>query len=349
MEEKSFDYWDFFLAECERANAPLYVSIIRGVSQDDALRELASHVRPGQPLANILLASVHFLLLRGAEHPLRRLYPNLNGGQHIEEDAFPLFKDFIETHRAEIEPLIANGVTNTNEVGRCVALHAGFRAVAKEAGAPLNLIEIGPSAGLNMIWDRYAVRYSKGAGTYFTEPREAALVLDCELRGDKISPTGPAPKIESRVGLELNPVDLDDPKQRDWLKALVWPDNAARFARLERAIEIRGGANLEIRAGDALALLPDAIARIPEDRPVCVYHSFVVYQFSDAARQALDDILTVAGLRRPIWRLSCEGTLAAFGEAPMLLGRYHDGTKDVREIAVCHPHGAWLEWRDSAL
>jgi hypothetical protein len=344
-EEKSFDYWDYFQRECERANAPLYVQIVRGISGDAALKEFAAHVKPGQPQANILLASVHFLLLRGDQHALRRFYPNLNGGHSPSEDAFPHFQDFVQTHRAEMASLIAAGVTNTNEVARCSTLHAGFRAVAQDAGEPLHLIEIGPSAGLNMIWDRYRVRYTRDGKTSEVGPPDAALTVDCELRGDRTPPLGPTPKIASRVGLELNPVDLADPGQRDWLKALVWPDQIERFARLEKAIGIFLQQKVEIRAGDALSLLPDALARIPDDQPVCVYHSYVTYQFSDAMREALDAILTMAGLRRPVWRLSAEGTLARIGEAPLVLSHYHDGARDTRLLALCHPHGAWLEWQ----
>jgi hypothetical protein len=345
MTEKSFDYWDFFIAECVRAKAPLYIDIIRGVAGDDTLKEFASHVRKGQPPANILLASVHYLLLRGAEHPLRRFYLNLNGGHRIEgENPFPYFKDFVETHRQELAPLIASGVTNTNEVARCSQLHAGFRAVASEAGEPLNLIEIGPSAGLNMIWDKYAVRYVRGERVF--ESGSGVLSIDCQLNGEKNPPLGPLPRIASRVGLERNLVDLSDASQRDWLRALVWPDQAERFERLEKAIEIFRKEKVEIQAGDALTLLADTIARIPESEPVCVYHTYVVYQFSEAMRETLDNILTMAGLRRPIWRLSCEGTLERPGEAPMVLGRYRDGARDVRTLALCHPHGAWLEWRD---
>jgi len=346
---KCFDYWDFFLAECERAHAPLYASIIRGVKDDDALKTLALHVKQGQPPANVLLAAVHYLLLQGADHPLRRHYPNLNGGRQLGEDAFPPFKDFVEAHRSEIEPLIASGVTNTNEVARCSALHAGFRAVARLAGAPLNLIEIGPSAGLNMIWDRYGVNYVRDGETFFAGPAGAPLVIGCTLRGPNLPPLEPTPAVARRLGLELNPVNLDEPHWRTWLKALVWPDQVERFARLEKAIRIFLDEKVEIRRGDALSLLPDAIAEIPENQPVCIYHTYVTYQFSEAMRQTLDDILVVAGLRRPVFRLSCEGTLERAGEAPMILGRYHDGGRTARRLATCHPHGRWLDWADSRL
>ncbi|HEY5338563.1 MAG TPA: DUF2332 domain-containing protein [Rhizomicrobium sp.] len=344
MSDKAFDYWEFFIGEARRANSPLYARYAQGVKDDAGLRELASHVRNGQPPANILFGAVHFLLLRGAQHPLRRFYPNLNGGAAAgDEDPFSHFQDFVAQHRAELEPLIASKVTNTNEVGRCTLLHPAFRAVASEAGEPLNLIEIGPSAGLNLIWDRYDVRYHRGDETFVLNTPGATLVLDCELRGEKNPPFGPAPKVASRIGLELNPVDLTDPDQRDWLRALVWPDTKGRFERLEAALKITDQAKPQIRVGDALALLPDALRAVPEDQPVCIYHSFVTYQFSTQMKEILDNILVMAGLRRPVWRIGIEGS--ANGANTIMMTRYHDGTRDERELALCHPHGAWLDWR----
>ena len=40
---------------------------------------------------------------------------------------------------------------------RCYALLPAFLACAD--GRPLDLIELGPSAGLNLLWDRYAYAY----------------------------------------------------------------------------------------------------------------------------------------------------------------------------------------------
>jgi len=345
-QQTPFDYWAYFVAETERANAPLYTAIVRGIQSDLELKEFAGRAKVGQPQANVLLAAVHYLLLQGSQHALREFYPNLNGGKRgAGENPFPAFKEFVQTHRSALVPLIQGGVTNTNEVGRCSALHTGFRAVAQEAGEPLHLIEIGPSAGLNLLWDRYCVRYRRDDRTMEVGPPDSPLTIECALHGVTDPPLGATPRIASRVGLERNPVQLSDARQRDWLRALVWPDHLARFERLEKAIDIFRADPAEILAGDALALLPDAMAQIPENQPLCIYHTFVVYQFSEDMREALDNMLIMASLRRPVWRLSCEGSLASVGEAPMRLRHYHDGRKETRELAVCHPHGAWLEWR----
>lgn len=345
MSEAPLDYWAYFADETRRMQAPLYTQIVTGIAQDDELKALAATVRKGQPMANVLLAAVHFLLLRGAEHPLRRFYPNLNGGARLDnEDPFPLFKAFVNAHRAEVASLVATKVTNTNEVGRSAYLHVGFRALAAEAGTPLHLVEIGPSAGLNQFWDRYAVSFQRAGETCRIGPDDADLVLTTELRGEKVPPLTRTPAIASRIGLERNPVDLSDSDQRDWLRALVWPDQTARFAQLERALSMMAREKPNIRPGDALDLLPEVLRELPEDgAAVCVYHTFVVYQFSEEMRRGLDDMLIAMGLRRPLWRLGVEGTLS--GDAPMLLYSYRDGVRERRELANCSPHGHWLEWR----
>ncbi|MBS0275888.1 MAG: DUF2332 domain-containing protein [Proteobacteria bacterium] len=343
MTGKPFDYWDFFTSEAKRADSPLYVRLSEGVRDNPELRAFAAQAKKGQPHANILFGAVHYLLLRGADHPLRAFYPNLNGGTRIEGDPFPHFIDFAGRHRDALASLIASKVTNTNEVGRSSLLHAAFRAVAEDGGEPLNLIEIGPSAGLNLIWNRYGVRYHRGGETFELPVKNPALIIDCELRGERNPPLGPTPEIASRVGLELNPVNLDDPTQRDWLRALVWPDTRGRFERLEAALKAYASDRPEIRIGSALDLLPDALRAIPEDRRVCVYHSYAVYQFSREMKEALESLLTLAGLRRPIWRIGIEGGLDGSNTIEMTC--YHDGIRDAQTLALCHPHGAWLDWR----
>lgn len=343
MSAKATDYWAFFAADAKRTGSQLYSRLAEGIGQDDALKALAGRARAGQPHANMILGAVHFLLLRGAEHRVKRFYATVGGTESADgEDPFPDFRDFILAHRAAIEPLIETRVTNTNEIGRSALLHPGFRAVAAEAKASLSLIEIGPSAGLNLIWDTYGVRYRKDGAVVAAVHEASPLVIEAELKGDRIPPTGQTPKIGGRVGLELNPVDLSNADDRDWLRALIWPDQGARLKRMDSAIELYMHHRPVIRAGDALALLPDALAVIPRGQLACIYHTIAIYQFSRTMKQALEDILTVAGLRQPVWRLSFEYD----GELYILSSiRYEDGVRQESRLASCHPHGTWLEWR----
>lgn len=334
---QNFDYWSFFTADARKIGSPLYARLSEGIGRDEGLKALAARARPGQPHANMILGAVHFLLLRGAGHPLVNHYPDLGGGAEEGEDPFPLFKDFVEKNFDAVASLIETRVTNTNEVGRSAVLQPGFRMLPRYYDAPLHLIEIGPSAGLNMIWDCYGARYGDKA----VIAPDASLIVKCELRGDKLPPTGPAPKIASRVGLELNPVDLDNADDRDWLRALMWPDQLARLHRLELAMQLFRGVHPPIRHGDAVALLPDALAEAPPDALICVYHTIVIYQFSSEAREAVENMLTVAGLRRPVARLAFEFDGL---ECALSLIRYHDGTREETKLANAHAHGAWIEW-----
>ncbi len=342
MSERPADYWAFFAGDAKRTGSLLYSRLAQGIGKDEELKALAAHAHIGQPHANLILGAVHFLLLRAAPHPLRRFYGTAGGKVSAESaDPFPDFRDFVLSHRAQIEPLIASRVTNTNEIGRSALLHPGFRSIAAGTTAPLSLIEIGPSAGLNMIWDTYGVRYRKGESIIAAINVTAPLVIEVEIKGDRVPPTGPTPSVGGRIGLELNPVDLSNADDRDWLRALVWPDQEARLRRLDSAIDLLVHRKPAIRAGDALVLLPDALAAVPRGQLACVYHTIAIYQFSREMKQALEDILVVAGLRRPVWRLSFEYD----GELYILSSiRYEDGVRQETRLASCHPHGTWLEW-----
>jgi hypothetical protein len=342
MSETRTDYWRFFSDDALRTGSLLYSKLAAAAGRDVELRALATRARSGQPHANLLFGAVHFLLLRGADDPLKRFYPSVGGVVSAEsEDPFPDFHAFVRKHLDAIAPLIATRVTNTNEIGRSALLHPGFRVIGQAAARPLSLIEIGPSAGLNLIWDKYGVRYRKNGNVVAAINESAPLAIDCELRGDAIPPTGPTPAISGRLGLELNPVDLTDADDRDWLRALIWPDQVSRLRRLDRAIELFALEKPSIRAGDALALLPDALSAVPHDQTPVVYHTIAVYQFSREMREALESILTVAGLRRPLWRLSFEydGEFYILSEI-----RYADGVREEKRLASAHPHGTWLEW-----
>ncbi|MEO7054018.1 MAG: DUF2332 domain-containing protein [Rhizomicrobium sp.] len=334
-------YWRRFAAEAHHLGSPLYERLALAVDDDAALKAIAAKARPHQPQANILFAAVHFLLLRGAQHRLRNFYTSVGGSDR--GDAVPAFRDFIIAHEEEVTALVETRVTNTNEVARSCVLRAGFAALAQRDIAPLHMIEIGPSAGLNMIWDRYGMRYRRGDAVVAEIAPDAPLVLDCEIRGEILPPLAPRPVIASRVGLELHPVDHSNPDDRDWLRALVWPDQPHRLDRLDRAIAMHRQMSLRISSGDALALLPDALADVPPRQAVCVYHTIAVYQFSAEMKQALSAILALAGLRRPVWHLAFE--FDGVADYALTLSRHDGGVIDSRRLAIAQAHGGWIEWR----
>ncbi len=129
------DYWGFFARDALKTGSVLYSRLSAGIGGDEELKTLAACAKPGQPHANLILAAVHFLLLRGADDPLKRFYGTVGGTVSAEgEDPFPAFKAFVRKHLMQIQPLIETRTTNTNEVARSAVLHPGFAVMAKAGG-----------------------------------------------------------------------------------------------------------------------------------------------------------------------------------------------------------------------
>jgi hypothetical protein len=337
------DYWTFFAGEAKRGHSPLYERLALGIRDDEKLRAMAARVRLGQPQANLILAAAHYLLLDGVYHPLADHYPSVRPHAKTVSDPVPLFHDFCLAHEAPLLRLIENRVTNTNEVARSTSLYPAFDFIARETGEPLHLIEIGPSAGFNLNWDRYKYVYRGEEETVTRGHADADLILEAKLRSKELPPLGEKlPRVASRVGLELNPVDLSSAEDRLWLKALIWPELKARFERLDAAVETARTHPARMVVGDALANLADVGSGTPRDGALVVYHSHVTYQFSEGMRRHLGEIIRSLALARPVYRLSIEWDGSS--DHPVKVERYENGEPQARIIALCDPHGAWLEW-----
>jgi hypothetical protein len=334
------EYWDFFIADCIRLGSPLYAGISEGTRRDRELCALAEVAQDGQPPANMLLGAVHYLLLRGADHPLRKYYPSVGGGE-TEGDPFPLFRDFCLAHRNAIAELMRTRVTNTNEVRRCVYLLPGFLTIAADAPLPLHLIEIGPSAGINLNWDKYGYRYQENGAAHEAGVVGADLVLETDIVG-RMPPLGAPPPVGKKAGIELHPVDLTKAEDRDWLRALVWPDRPERMARLEQALAVSAKDPPDIRAGDVLDLLLDVAAEMPRHGALCIFHTMTTYQFSAEQKATLADLMLLISLRRPVWRLWMEYTDGTFS---LFLTRYADGAETTQLLAHGTGHATQIDWQ----
>ena len=97
-------------------------------------------------------------------------------------------------------------------------------------------------------------------------------------------------------------------------------------------------------AGDALDLLPGALAAVPGDAVVCLFHSFTVNQFSPEARERLASLIAEQASHRDLYWVSLEGR---GGEYALLeLTSFRRGKRTDRVLARCSAHGDWLEWLD---
>lgn len=326
--------------DCQRAS-PLYEHLSTQIARDPEILELATYARPGQPVPNLLFGAVQFLLLQGVQHPLAAFYVSIPTSSSKQADPYPLFRSFCFEYWAEIQQLVATHLVQTNEVRRCACLLPAFEWVARRTQRrPLALIEIGASAGLNLLWDQYGYDYGEDQRC---GDEQAPVQLHCTLRGDK-RPALPAafPPVASRVGIDLNPIDVHDPAATLWLRALIWPEHDKRVRLLTNALAVARQHTPAVLAGDALALLPDVMAAIPGDTTLCLYHTFVINQFSPAAREQLAALFAHEATKRDLYVVSIAWQV---GELPILwLISYEAGVKTEKMLARCSGHARWMEW-----
>lgn len=80
----------FAESECF-GSSPLYYELSRSLMRDKTLLDIAGQSRPGQPIPNLLFASVHYLLTVSRSHPLQEYYPSLSANPAPLPKLFPSF------------------------------------------------------------------------------------------------------------------------------------------------------------------------------------------------------------------------------------------------------------------
>jgi hypothetical protein len=233
----------------------------------------------------------------------------------------------------ELTAIIQARRTQTNEPARCACL---LPALA-QLPPPLALLEVGASAGLTLLPDRYSYDYPGHPLIAGTDPR--APVLRCQARGPVPLP-GQVPEVRWRAGLDLNPLDVANDADMHWLACLLWPGETGRQQRLAEAIAAARRDPPPVHRGDLLTDLPALARQAPPEATLVVYHSAVLGYLSEAGRRQF--AATVGGLDAVWLANEPAGTLAV--PAPGDDAEFQL-IRDGREVlAVTDPHGTWLRW-----
>ena len=96
----------------------------------------------------------------------------------------------------------------------------------------------------------------------------------CALQGAMLPPLHAGlPQVTTRVGIDLHPIQADDPQAMRWLRALVWPEHPERATVLQQVLALAQHEPPTLVAGDALTVLPQAVAAAPADAALCVFHT----------------------------------------------------------------------------
>jgi hypothetical protein len=336
-----------------RTRAPLYARLSTSIAEDPATHRLLLHAPPLQRVPVLLFAAVHALLLETPDDPLAAHYPNLS--PHLSParpaaDPYPAFRAFCAAHEPQLGGLLAHRTTQTNEVGRCALFLPVLGMLADETG-PLALVDVGTSAGLNLLLDRYSYVYEPGGEVAPGSP----VALVCGTRGAVPVPAA-MPTVVDRVGIDRSPIDVRDEAAARWLEACVWPDQADRFRRLRAAIELARHDPPPVLVGDAITDLGTTIGERTGGGYPVVLNSWVLSYLSHDDRIAFVAELDRIGATRDMSWISVEAPAQTSGLpvaddladtelTVVTLTRWRDGARTSSPVATGHPHGYWLHWR----
>jgi hypothetical protein len=303
---------------------------------------------PGDPVADAvplrLAAALHAQVLSGAAPELAALYPPA----HQAADASMVWHaalSAITTHRASIEDFLASP-PQTNEVGRSAVLLGGFLEIARATGVrPMQILEIGASAGLNQPWDRY--RYELGGVAHWGDP-DSPVAVTADW-------SGPLPPLETQVVVakraasDAAPVDLDDPESRLRLRAYVWADQPARMALLDAAIALVRQLGLRVEQGEAAAWVLERLRDRAQGVTTVLYHSIAWDYFPEETKAKIQAAVQAAGQRADAespfaWlRLEPPSGGAPGGAEPELRLTLWPGGRE-QCLAHAHTHGPPVHW-----
>ncbi len=326
---------------CNRLGSPFTAQILRVTLADLVAGGTTAALVgdwSGDPEADAvalrLAGALHALVLSDQAAALAACYPPANPAG--------LDKAILATlgeHFGFIREFLASP-PQTNEVGRSGVLLGGFLTIAASTGMPMHLLEIGASAGLNTIWDRFHYRIGT---TEWGDP--ASHVLLAPKWSGGLPPLAAHPKVAGRNACDIAPVDLADPQQCLRLKAFVWADQTERLARLDAAINLAKAENVNVERADAATWLRQQLAKQQPGTVTVLYHSIMWQYMPPSIRGDITAQMQAAAAR-------------ATASAPLAWLRFEPPTPDQRPelrltiwpdgidqlLATAHAHGTSVAW-----
>jgi hypothetical protein len=300
-------------ARMARGRSRPYEILATEVAGDPSVQAFLASLPPAKRQPNLLFAAARYLLGRPAD--------------------IASLRAVVADRGAELAVVIQARRTQTNEPARCASLLPALMLLPQ----PLALLEVGASAGLTLLPDRYSYDY---AGHRITGTDPQAPVLHCKPSGPVPLPDR-VPTVSWRAGLDLNPLDVASDADMRWLDCLLWPGERGRRQRLMGAVATARRDPPAVHRGDLLTDLPALASRAPPGATLVIYHSAVLGYLSDAERGRFAEI--VRGLDA-VWLAN---------DVPQVLNVAAPATGDssfqiVRDgntlLAITDPHGTWLRW-----
>ena len=332
------------VAYCRANDARVTARVVAALAKllDKPASEFARRIAgwQGPPLADALplraAGGIHALHLSGTAHELAPIYAD---SEDINDDA--IVAGVVARHEAVLLPWL-DGPPQTNEAGRSSNFIAAMLWLADRGLPPrFDCLEIGSSAGINLMIDRY--HYNLGG--VHVGPQPGVMSFSPDWRGDH--PPQHEIAFAGLKGCDVAPVDLTDPAQALRLKAYIWPEHHIRFARIEAAIAAATEELPQLIHANAADFVEAELARPQAPGTTRVLMHSIVWQYVPADQQArITAAMESAGARaapeRPLAWIALEANRTVHHHE--LVVRHWPGGGEPQKLAHAHAHGAWVEW-----
>ena len=286
-------------------------------------------------LALRLCGALHAIVITNPDDPLNAIYPD---GKHDDYDE--ILKSAITTHDETLVQWL-DLPPQTNETGRAAALLPGLVKISNLSNLPIHICEIGASAGLNMQLDAFHYQYGNAQ---WGDPNSPVKLMP-EMKG-LMPELNDHLEITSRVGCDLSPIDVLDPKQQLRLKSYIWPDQKFRVERVKGAISLAMKTPPQLLQMDAAEFVEQQLSTRPDNTAFVLMHS-VVWQYlpqetQDKIVNSLNQHGAQADASNPIYWLRLEGFGGKEPAASLLLDNWPNPQK-IKMANACF-HGSWIEF-----
>jgi hypothetical protein len=323
----------------------------------------AQDVRAGGPVAELfgdapvaprsvpalrLLAALHHLVLSGRAPRLAAFYPS-TGGRRPLDGVWPVALDTLSEHAAWVRERLGR-VVQTNDPGRAAVLYPALLWLVERYALPIRLLEIGASAGLNLLADRFCyVSGGRAIGAAaspvrLVEPWRPPPPLDLERAAARL-------RIVDRAGCDPAPLDSRDREDRLTVLSYVWPDELERLDRARAALELAALDPPAVARQPAQEWLGPVLAEGPDAQLTVVWQSVVRQYVEPRAWEAIELALRRAldarhGGHRPlVWLRMEPGEDHVEGFRLTIASRVDERE---RLLARCGDHGPPVAWKDDA-
>ncbi|GAB3318973.1 hypothetical protein GCM10027451_38310 [Geodermatophilus aquaeductus] len=332
----------------DAGTSPLYRRVAAALGDSDAALRALEAVPARRRSPASVLAALHDLALAGRAPALAAASAAADG-----DAAAGAAVDTLVGMSDAVAEIAGRRRPRLDGTGPCAVLYPAIAEAARRVGADaVGLVDVGSPAGMGLVVDRVGIAH--GDGPPLGDP-SSPVQHSCATVGDRPVPARAVPEVVARIGVDADPLDVTDADDARWLRACLPPDRPEERARLDAEIALTASVRPLLLRGDAVDVLPDALARVPAGALPVVTTAWALSSLRPEDRLRFLQRLDAAATDRPVAWVSAEGVGVApavptMGDRPASghsivgLAVLRHGSLSVEAVGRCWSRGRLLAW-----